>query len=45
MKTYIDHNVITLEIFNSYYKELIRNGTYDRLIEDEVISDEAFEDI
>ena len=41
MKTYIDHNVITLEIFNSYYKELIRNGTYDRLIEDEVISDEA----
>ena len=41
MKTYINHNVITLEIFNSYYKELIRNGTYDRLIEDEVISDEA----
>ena len=41
VKNYIDNDVITLEIFNSYYKELIRNGTYDRLIEDEVISDEA----
>lgn len=41
MQGYIEQDVITLEIFNSYYKELIRNGTYDRLIEDEVISDEA----
>lgn len=41
VKNYIDNDVITLEIFNSYYKELIRNQTYDRLIQDKVISDEA----
>ena len=41
VKMYIDNDVITLEIFNSYYKELIRNQTYDRLIQDKVISDEA----
>ncbi len=41
MQTYIDKDVLTLEIFNSYYKELIHNETYGRLIEDEVISNEA----
>ena len=38
---YLNNQAITLEIFNSYYKELIRNQTYDRLIQDKVISDEA----
>ena len=41
MQMYIDKDVLTLEIFNSYYKELIHNETYGRLIEDEVISNEA----
>lgn len=41
MQAYIEKDVMTLEIFNSYYKELIQNGTCGRLIEDEVISDKA----
>ncbi|MBQ1786731.1 MAG: hypothetical protein II005_08410, partial [Turicibacter sp.] len=41
VKMYIDNDVITLEIFNSYYKELIRNQTYDRLVKDKVISVDA----
>lgn len=41
MNRYLDNQVITLEIFNSYYEELINNKTYDKLIEDEVITDEA----
>ena len=41
MQSYIEKDVITLEIFNSYYKELIQNETCGRLIEDEVISDKA----
>lgn len=43
MKKYIDEDVLTLEFFNSYYKELICNGTYDKLIEDQIINDEALE--
>lgn len=43
MKKYIEEDVLTLEIFNSYYKELICNGTYDKLIEDQIINEEALE--
>ena len=43
IKSYIEKDVVTLENFNFYYKELIQNGTYDRLIEEEVISDKALQ--
>lgn len=43
MKRYIDEDVLTLEIFNSYYKELLCNGTYGKLIEDQIINDEALQ--
>ena len=43
IKSYIEKDVVTLENFNFYYKELIQNGTYDRLVEDEVISDKALQ--
>lgn len=43
IEAYIEKDVITLEIFNFYYKELIQNGSYDRLIEEEVISDKALQ--
>ena len=45
MQAYIEKDVMTLEIFNSYYKELIQNGTCGRLIEDEVISDKALKNL
>ena len=38
---YLNNQTITLEIFNSYYEELIKNKTYDRLVKDEVINDDA----
>ncbi|HAX72716.1 MAG TPA: hypothetical protein DCY20_04270 [Firmicutes bacterium] len=43
MTSYIESGVITLEIFNSYYKELIDNGTYGKLIQDEVISTDSLQ--
>ncbi|MDE5976989.1 MAG: hypothetical protein K2G70_00785 [Turicibacter sp.] len=41
MTYYINSDILTLEIFNSYYKELIETQIYDNLIEDEVISEDA----
>lgn len=40
-RKYLKNETITLEILNYYYEELIKNKTYDRLVEDEVITDDA----
>ncbi len=41
MKDYIEQRILTLENFNYYYEELIRNETYDRLVKSETIDQDA----
>ncbi|MGL4336558.1 MAG: hypothetical protein ACRCST_06660 [Turicibacter sp.] len=41
MSKYTKSGIISIETLNLYYKELLDNGTYAKLIEDEVITSES----